>query len=231
MRRVDLATRIITTFAGTGEAGFSGDGGPAVQAKLQNPNALAMDNAGNLYISDYLNNRIRKVDQGGTITTFAGNGSRGDCGDGGPATAACLKDVKALAVTPTGLMLGAMNSNRVRRVDGAGTITTIVGEGSYLPPAIPGPANGNTINWPDGLASDSFGNLYIALFAGNIVLRMTPDGWLTAVAGTGFAGYNGDNRPAAQAQLKGPTGLAIDRFGNLYISDSGNCRVRKVRVQ
>jgi DNA-binding beta-propeller fold protein YncE len=229
IRQVDLQTNRITTVAGTGTPGFSGDGGWAIQAQLSSPSAVAVDTLGNFYIADVGNRRVRRVDSSGLITTFAGTGQRLSCGDGGPAKQACFKNPVALAVGLTGEVFVADNEDhRVRRIDPSGIITTIAGNGLFNPPN-PGPAKDSSVKWPQGLAINAAGNLYISDFASNIVLMLSRDGNLTLVAGTSTPGFSGDGGPATRAMLNGPSGLAVDSFGNLFISDSLNCRVRRLR--
>lgn len=228
IRRVDLTTGIITTVAGTGQQGFSGDGGPATEATLSYPSGVALDALGNLYIADSQNHRIRKVDVNGIITTVAGNGARGFSGDNGPATAASFKEPVAVAVSSTGFLFVADTADhRVRRVDPSGTITTVAGNGTFTAPH-PGPATQSSIRWPQALAVDALGNLYIADFGSHMILRLNPDGELSVVAGVGFPGFGGDGGPASQATLNGPSGIVMGPFGNLFFSDSLNCRVRRI---
>ncbi len=228
IRRVDLTTGMITTVAGTGQQGFSGDGGPSTAATLSYPSGVALDALGNLYIADSQNHRIRKVDVNGIITTVAGNGARGFSGDNGPATAASFKEPVAVAVSSTGFLFVADTADhRVRRIDPSGTITTVAGNGTFMAPN-PGPATQSSIRWPQALAVDALGNLYIADFGSHMILRLDPDGELSVVAGVGFPGFGGDGGPASQATLNGPSGIVMGPFGNLFFSDSLNCRVRRI---
>ena len=212
IRRVDISGTI-TTVAGIGESGFSGDGGPAVRAWLYRPLGIAFDKSGNLYISDYLNNRVRRVDVAGTITTVAGTGKRGYSGDGGPAVDAQLGRPASVAVDGSGnLYIGDDLYGHIRRVDASGTITTVV----------------SNLNDSRGLAVDGSDNLYIAQSANNKILRLDTAGTITTVAGTGEEGYSGDGGPAVEASLDFPNGVAVDGSGNLYIADSFNSRIRRV---
>jgi DNA-binding beta-propeller fold protein YncE len=229
IRRIDLLTLTIITVAGTGQPGFGGDGGAATQAQLAYPSAVALDLAGNLYIADTGNYRIRRVDSSGIIRTFAGTGLRAFCGDGGPALLACFVNPVALAAGPTGeVFIADSSDHRVRRVDPNGMITTVAGNGHFGAPT-PGPATQTRIKWPQGLATDSVGNLFISDFATHLVMRVDRSAMLTFVAGTGTAGFNGDGGPATRAMLNGPSGIVIDSAGTMFISDSQNCRVRRVR--
>jgi sugar lactone lactonase YvrE len=228
VRRVDLLSSRITTVAGTGERGSSGDLGPATKAQLSYPSAVTVDAGGSLFVGEAGNPRIRRVDPMGTISTVAGTGIRGTCGDGGPAAQACLKNPSGLAVSPVGeLFVADADDRRVRRIDLQGTITTVAGTGRFEAPS-PGPAAQSSVKRPQGLAFDAQGNLYISDFASSVVMRLSASGVLSIIAGTGTPGFSGDYGPATQAMLNGPTGLAVSNFGFLYISDSLNCRVRRM---
>ena len=229
VRRVDKRTGIITTVAGNGVRGYSGDGGPATDAELNFPAGLAVDVHGNLYISDAGNFRVRRVNRRtGIITTVAGNGMLGDrvrrpAGDGGPATEAPLIGPRGLALDsegtlyfadPTFVNVAGVPSGFIRQVDlRTGIISTVdVPTGS-----------------PIGVAVNSRGNLYVSNTRGNVVLRVDrKTGTVSIVAGTFSAGYSGDGGPATEAKLNAPTYLAFDRDGDLFISDAFNYRVRMV---
>ena len=218
IRRVD-ASGIITTVAGTGVRGHSGDGGPATRAKLRNPAAVAVDGNGNLFIADSENNRIRRVDRSGTITTVAGTGARGYGGDGGPAVAARLSSPKGVAVDGAGNLLLADTLNyRIRRVDRSGTITTIAGTGSQRDDGDGGPATRAQIGYASHIAVDSSGNLFIAL--GHRIRRVDASGIITTVAGTGRQGDRGDGGPAVEAEITHARGVAVGGAGDLYIADT-----------
>ena len=226
IRRVDIAGTI-TTFAGTGEEGDSGDGGPAVQTLLNNPFGVAVDGAGNLYIADRDNHRILRVDIAGTITTFAGTGDRGYSGDGGPAVQALLNEPFGVAVDGAGnLYIADSLNNRIRRVDASGTITTFAGTGDWGYSGGGGPAVQALLSRPRGVAVDGAGNLYIADSDNHSIRRVDIAGTITTIAGTGNRGYSGDGGPAVVARLSFPTGMAVDRAGDLYIADSDNHSIR-----
>ena len=239
VRKVDVAGTI-TTFAGTGgrwdSRGYSGDGGPATSAKLNQPSSVAVDGLGNVYIADTANDRVRKVDAAGIITTYAGTGERGYGGDGGPAVSAKLHS-HDVAVDGQG-NLYILGHNRVRKVDAAGIITTFAGGGSGWEEG--GSATSVSLNDLHGLAVDGLGNVYITKWSSsyssrsgyyyysNQVLRVDPAGTITTFAGIGSGGYSGDGGPAVSAELRSPEGVAADGLGNIYIADYGNHRVRKV---
>jgi sugar lactone lactonase YvrE len=228
---------VITTIAGNGTRGYSGDGGPAVSARLSFPDGVAVNSTGNLYIADSMNHLIRKVTPDGVITTVAGKGSSdlpslvdgGFGGDGGPAVSAQLNDPCDVAVDSTGNLYIADSTNRrIRKVSPDGVITTLAGNGTQGYSGDGGPAVSAQLNVPDGVAVDTEGNLYIADLFNNCIRKVTPDGVITTVTGNRVRGYRGDGSPAASAQLNDPCDVAVDSTGNLYIADSMNHRIRKV---
>jgi uncharacterized protein (TIGR03437 family) len=206
-----------------------GDGGPAVAAQFSAIQGLAVDRAGNLYISDTDFHRVRKVSPAGIVTTVAGNGSAGFSGDGGPAAAAQLNLPYGLAVDPAGsLYIADLGNHRVRRVGPDGVIATLAGTGTKGFGGEGGPASRAPLMSPRNLAADAAGAIYISEFEGHRVRRVTPDGTISTVAGTGVAGFSGDGFAARTAQLGYPAGLALDRAGTLYVCDSQNHRVRRI---
>ncbi len=235
VRKVD-PQGIITTFAGVGSPGFSGDGGPATSAAIDLNRGITVDAAGNLYIADSRNHRIRKVDTHGIITTVAGSGSFGFAdpggfsGDGGPATSARLSFPNDVVVDPAGnLFIADRENHRVRMVDPiTGIITTVVGTGVPGFGGDGGPATSARINNPTDLVLDGAGNLYIADELNHRVRNVDTQGIITTIVGTGIAGFSGDSGLATSASLRGPRNLAINHAGDLFISDVGNNRVRKV---
>ena len=228
IRRVD-ATGAITTIAGNGTPGFSGDGGPATSAQLTFPQAVAIDGLGNVYIADTYNYRVRRVDQDGIITTIAGTGGVGTGGDGGDATNAQITQPLGVAVDGLGNVYIADNfDNKIRRVDPSGVITTLAGTGAPGYTGDHGPATAATIQKPSGVAVEGLNNVYIADSGNNCIRRVdATTGIITTVAGTGVAGAGGDMGPAITAQLSNPLGVTVDRDGTIVIAD-GDSRVRRV---
>lgn len=218
---------IITTVAGNGYPGYSGDGGPAINAQLSGPRGVVVDSSGNLCIADYGNNRIRKVSTIGIITTVAGGGS-GGLGDGGPAISAYLGSPSSVAVDSSGnLYIAELFNHRIRKVSPTGIITTVAGDGSLGYSGDGGPAISAQLSGPRGVAVDSSGNVYIADSNNNRIRKVSLTGLITTLAGNGSYGYSGDGGPAAAAQFRSPTAVAVDDGGNVYIADSGNNRIRK----
>ncbi len=229
IRKVDASTGNISTIAGTGTGGYGGDGGLATAAQLNYPSGAALDASGNLYIADTFNDRIRKVDTAGMITTVAGTGTNGDSGDGGPATAAQLNQPSGVAVDGAGnLYIADAPNHRIRKVDAAGVITTIAGTGSGGFSGDGGAATAARLNQPASVALDGSGNIYIADWFNHRVRKVDAAGVITTIAGTGSGGFSGDGGAATAARLNQPASVALDGSGSLYISDRVNQRVRKV---
>jgi RHS repeat-associated protein len=234
IRRVDASTGIITTIAGDGTAGYSGDGGSATSAQLNEPMALAFDASGNIYVADNGNNVIRKVNvSSGIITTVAGNGTAADAGDGGLATSAEINDPRGLAIDSAGnVYVSERIGARVREINAStGIIATVAGEGplSYDYVGDGGPATSALLHWATGVALDGAGNLYIAdENAGRVRKVNLSTGIITTVAGDGVEGYSGDGGPATSAEMDIIAGIALDPHGNLYVADAGNFRIREV---
>jgi len=226
IRRV-TPTGAISTYAGNGTPGFGGDGGAAASAQVDTPVGLAVDAGSNLYIADLGNSRIRRVSSAGTITTIAGNGIAGYTSDGGQATSAALNLPQGVAVDAGGTVyIADTGNNRVRRVAG-GTITTIAGNGVADFTGDGGQATSATIGSPIGIAADTFGTVYVTDSSSRV--RRIVAGFITTIAGNGSRGYSGDGGAATSAMLNGPTGLAVDSTGNVYIADSGNNAVRMLQ--
>lgn len=230
IRKVSTAG-IITTFAGTDTAGYNADNIPATNAWLNSPSGIAVDNAGNVYIADQRNQRIRKVDNAGIITTFAGTGAATFSGDGGPATAAALQYPADVASDGKGnIFIADIANDRIRKVDGSGIITTVAGNGITGFSGDGGPATSARIFYPNGLKADSLGNIYIVDGNNQRIRIVNSAGIINSVAGNGIAGFSGDGGPATSAMLNGPSGVAFDYNGNVYIADGSNFRVRKVHI-
>ncbi|MBL0122657.1 MAG: hypothetical protein IPP88_07950 [Betaproteobacteria bacterium] len=215
---------IITTVAGNGVFGFSGDGGLATAAQLFDPNEVAIGADGSLFIADYDNNRIRRVGVDGIITTVAGNGVRAFGGDGGLATAAQLNGPANIAVGPDG-NLYVSESNRVRRFALGGVINTVVGDGFFQGGGNGGPAAAAQVAGPKGIAFAA-GDVFIAEYAG--VRRIGPDGTISRMAGTGVEGFSGDGGPATAAQVRRPASVVAGADGSLFIADPTGVRLRRV---
>ncbi len=228
--RMVTAAGVISTVAGTGTWGFSGDGGPGTAAQLNSPNGVATDAAGNLYIADSGNNRIRRVTAAGIISTIAGNGTPGFSGDGGAATAAQLNYPWGLGVDSAGnVYIADSGNNRIRRVTAAGIISTIAGNGTLGFSGDGGSATAAQLNFPWGVGVDSAGNVYIADTYNHRVRKITAaTGVISTVAGNGTQGFSGDGDLAIAAELFYPQGVAVDAAGNLYVADTDNNRVRKI---
>ncbi len=219
---------VITTVAGNGSFTFGGDGGPALNAGI-NPLAVVVDGAGNLYIADQSNNRVRKVTLAGVISTFAGNGTTVFGGDDGPATAAGISCPSGLALDTAGdLFIADRCHNRVREVTPDGTIHTVAGNGTSGSSGDGSPAINASLGCPFGLAVDSSGSLFIVDECQQNVRQVTPDGIIHTFAGTGVPGYTGDGGPATGATLSFPFGVAVDAAGDVFIADSSNNVIRKV---
>ncbi len=229
VRRVNAAG-IISTIAGTGVAGFSGDGGPATAAMLNYAQGVTGDNAGNVYVADLHNNRVRKIDAAGIISTVAGYGTAGYSGDGGLAIAAKLNVPCGICVDGAGnLFVSDYLNFRIRKIDGSGIITTVAGTGVHGFSGDGGPATAAQIDSATSIAVDNLGNLYVGDFGNSRVRKVNTAGVISTIAGTGTAGYSGDGGPATAARITRVNGSAFaDNAGNVFISDFSNNVVRKV---
>jgi len=228
IRKVSAANQIITTVVGSGTSGYTGDGGPASLATLNNPTGVAIDGLGNLYIADKDNNVIRKVDPSGIISTVAGTGSGSFSGDGGPAIAASISRPYAVAVDAEGNMYIADQGNsRIREVNTSGIISTIAGGGSLGYSTDGVPATSVSLCTINGVGVDQSGIVYFSNFNCHRFLKIV-SGLLYDVAGYDSPGYSGDGGPADSANVEYPYGISADLEGNVYLCPRGNVRVRKV---
>jgi len=219
---------VITVIAGTGIAGFSGDGGPAVDAEINKPYGIAVDAVGRVYFADAVNNRVRKIDTSGIISTVAGTVTAGFSGDGGPATLAQLSTPYGVTVDTAGnIYITDQGNQRVRKVNPLGIITTIAGTGTAGFSGDGGPATAANLYTPWGIAIDPYGALFVSDHF-NSRIRKISGGVITTVAGIDTAGYSGDGGPATNAKLNQPSGITFDRQGNMYICDWQNSLIRKV---
>jgi sugar lactone lactonase YvrE len=220
---------IIQTIAGTGQCCYSGDGGLAVNAVLGQPNGLFPDTAGNLYFADMAVNVVRKISTDGKIATIIGTGAYGFSGDGGQALNATFKSIfDILMATAGNSYVTDKFNNRVRKIDSSGTITTIAGNGTGNSFGDGGPATSAGLNRPGGVVFDANSNMYIADTLNQKIRKVTKEGVISTIAGTGASGFSGDNGPAVNAMLNEPRSVAADSSGNIYISDFQNSRIRKI---
>ena len=236
IRRVDARTGVITTCAGCGEAGYSGDGGPAGHARFNEPYGIAVDIAGNIYVADRHNHCVRRIDgTSGIVTTFAGNGSSGFAGDDGQASQAGMVEPNGLALDPaqTRLFIADVADHRVRVVDlASGVIWTFAGTGEPEHSGDGGPATAAGIYGARAVKVAADGTLYILERQGSTLRAVDPrTGIITTVAGTGDRAYGGDDGPALAASFNAPKELAIDREGNLLIVDTENHAIRRVDLR
>ncbi len=233
VRKIDAASGIISTVAGDGLPTYTtlGDGGPATAGTLSSPMAVALDDAGNIYIAEPGNSRVRKVNTSGIITTVAGNGTYAYGGDGGAATLAKLNAPLGVAVDHKGnIYIADEGNSRIRMVNAVGVMSTFAGSATAGYSGDGSIAIAAKLQNPDGVLVDGIGNVYIADGGNNCVRKVDTFGIITTVAGTGSAtgGFSGDGGPAIAAELNEPVGLIIDNIGNLYIADANNNRIRMV---
>ncbi|MDE0625940.1 MAG: M12 family metallo-peptidase [Bryobacterales bacterium] len=232
VRRIDAVTRTIETVAGTGEVGFSFDGGPAIAAEVIYPRGIATDGAGNVLVAEPPTSRVRRIDTvTGTIDTVAGTGSTGHSGDGGPSTEGMLRSPQGVAADLSGNLYVADTWNhRLRRIDHAtGVIETLAGGGGPGFSGDGGTASQALLDTPAGVAVDAAGNVFVADTSNTRIRRIDAmSGVIETVAGTGEAGYSGDGEAATAAMLFAPQGVAVDGSGNVYIADTLNHRVRRI---
>ncbi len=228
IRKIDN-NGIITTIAGTGTGGDSGDNGPAVEAQLDRPYGVAVDYQGNVYIADTYNYRIRKIDTNGIITTIAGNGSMGTSGIDGPAIDAQIGYAYDVEIDAEGNVFFSSSFHRIRKVDVSGILLNYAGSGSVGGSSGDGgPAVDARLNSPRGICLDSTGNLYISDYYNHKIRMIDVSGKINTVAGNGNGGFGGDGGAAISAELNYPIGVGIDKEGSLLIADNQNDRLRKV---
>lgn len=222
---------VIETVAGGGD-GLSGDTGLATEAKLTNPSGVALDTEGNLYISEGMADRVRRVSPDGIISTVAGTGERGFSGDGGPATSAQLGSPSDVEVDSAGNLFIVDRGNRcIRRVDPDGIINTVAGScGREGFSGDGGPAHAALLNHPTAVALDSIGNLYIADLGNDRIRKVTPDGIINTLAGTGQWGFSGDGGPPSAARTGAPVGVAVGPSGGLYLTAMDSNSVRRISM-
>jgi hypothetical protein len=221
--------QFITTIAGDSSLGYTGDGGPATKAELNQPFRTIYDKKGNIYISDYAANVVRMVNPAGIISTVAGSGIGGYSGDGGQATNAQLNGPTGLCIDTAGNMYVAdWGNNVIRKISLIGVISTFAGNGSAGYSGDSGLAVNAEFNGPEGLALDKKGNLYIADWRNNVVRMINSNDSIFTIAGTGAYGYGGDGGPATNAELRNTTDVCLDTADNIYIADIDNSVVRKV---
>ena len=226
VRKINLAG-IITTVAGNGTIGYSGDGGQATNAQLYGPTGIAIDNAGNVYIADFNDQVIRKVDTFGIISTIVGNGTPGFGGDNGQATAAQLNYPKGVCIDKlNNLYIADCVNNRIRKINNSGIISTIAGNGSAAFYGDGGLASAAQLNQPYDVIVDDSENIYISDASNGRIRKINNMGIINTIAGSSTFGFSGDGGPATAALLDGPDGMAFDSIGNLYFVDLQNYRIR-----
>jgi len=219
----------ITTVAGTGASGYSGDGEPGTRAQLAWPQDVALATDGTLYFTDTGNHRIRKLSLDGTISTVAGTGVAGYSGDTGPAVRARLARPRGVFVGAAGcLYIGDTENHRIRKVTADGTISTVAGTGTEGYSGDGGPAASAHLAWPRGVAVGPDDRMYIADCGNSVIREVTPDGTIATLAGTGTEGYSGDGGRASSAELADPHGLMLGPDGTLYVAEPRNHCIRRV---
>ena len=227
---VDHTTGNIEARCGTGEQGGDGDSGSATLARMEIPGGIFTDGAGNIYIADYGNNRVRKVASTGIVYNFAGGAGYGYAGDGGPATAAMFASPNGIfGDKDNNIYVSDAGNNVIRKISAAGIISTVVGNGAAGYTGDGGLATSAQLSAPGALYIDNNKIMFIADKGNNVIRRVDLNtGTISTVAGNGTAGFSGDGGPAIAAELNGPSGIWQDYLGALYIADMGNARVRKV---
>lgn len=235
IRRLDMKTNKLSTVAGNGQKGYSGDGGPALQASLSVPHEVVFDRAGNMYFVERDNHVVRRVDvKTHVISTLAGTGAAGFSGDGGPANKAQLRQPHSIAFDSAGLLyICDIGNHRIRRVDlKTGVIETFAGTGERKPTADRASLDGAPLNGPRSMAFDSHGDMFLVLREGNAVYHIDMQKRVIHhIAGTGEKGFSGDGGPARQALLSGPKGIAVAPDGSVYIADTESHVIRRIDMK
>ena len=235
IRRIDLKSNRISTVAGNGKKGYSGDAGPALQASLNQPYDIRFDKVGNMFFVEMPNHVVRRVDKkSGIITTVAGTGQPGFSGDGGPGVKAQMRQPHSIQFDPQGrLLICDIGNHRVRRLDlKTGIIETWLGNGERKPTPDGAPLAGTSVNGPRALDLDPQGNLYLALREGNAVYRIdVKAGKFVHLAGTGEKGNTGDGADARKAKLNGPKGIAWSPDASVWIADTENHTIRRIDLK
>ncbi|MBL8524726.1 MAG: hypothetical protein JNN20_13630, partial [Betaproteobacteria bacterium] len=231
IRKVD-SSGVITTFAGNGFGGFqrpSGDGGPLLSASIGSPSSVTFDVLGNLYVTEGANHRVRKISPAGVISTVAGNGMSGFGGDGGPAVSALLNEPQWIVVAPDGTMYVADAANhRIRKIDSSGTISTVAGTGFQGYTGDGGPATMATLRYPQALALDATGNLFVADTRNHRVRKIDTSGIISSIADDGYAVSSPGNQQIPLYGLAQPKGLVVMPNGDLIIADTNRNKIKKV---
>ena len=222
------ASGVVTTIAGNGVAGYTGDGGPASGAQINTPEDVVLDGAGNMLIADYGNHVIRMINSSGIITTIAGTGGTGYSGDGGPAIAAQVVPFRLAVDTHGNIYVTEFWGNRVRKINAAGTITTFAGNGDVGAYGFWGPATSAPVDQPSGIAVDNFGNVLIGAVGSHYIFKVTPSGMIAPIAGTGVSGYTGDYGSPLAAKIADPRNVVCDAYGNVYFADYDEAVVREI---
>jgi sugar lactone lactonase YvrE len=225
IRKVNVSG-IISTLAGTGVSGFSGDGASAANAQINDPGGITIDGSGNIYFADRGNHRIRKIDPAGIITTFAGNGSAATSGDGGPALAAAFNRPNSIFYSAGNFYVPEVSGNCIRKITNAGIVSTIAGVGTAGFSGDGAAAINAQLNSPAAVCVDNAQNILFSDFGNNRIRKIDNGGIISTIAGTGGSGFSGDNGPAVNALLNSPNGLAVDATGNIIFCDEANNRVR-----
>ena len=229
IRKINNSTGFISTVAGNGTAGYNGDNIAATNATLDHPSGIALDKSGNIFVTDFFNNRVRKITTSGVISTIAGNGGVGFSGDNVQATSATIGDPLGIDLDTSGNIYFTDGNQRVRKVSTSGIITTVAGNGSAGYGGDGGQATLTMLHNPHGIHVDCEGNIYIADMDNRRVRKVSPTGEISTIAGDGLSGYSGDGFNATSARIY-PTDIVKDKFGNIFVSDFGSSTIRRISV-